>query len=181
MQGEAQIILPGRRVVLRGERGGIDSGRDSGELRGSLLEAPPSFQPPDRRQPPSSRTSGPSAFPVKHRFAAKGQCNIEVATYLEAVKTRRRHAENLEGMSIERELAANDVGTAAKFPLPKRVADHRSADAAPAIVVALCDQPAQHRLHLENLKEAAADPYPSGVARLATTSQVKPLRAPRGD
>ena len=118
---------------------------------------------------------------MKHRFAAQRQGNIEVAAYFKAVKTRRCHAEDLEGMPIERELAANDVGAAAKLPLPKRVADHSSADAAPAIVVALGDQPAQHRLHLENLKEAAADPHPFGVARLAALSKVKPLRAPCGD
>ena len=118
---------------------------------------------------------------MHNRFAAQGQGNVEVAAYLQPVETRRCDAENLEGMSINRELAPNHLGAAAKLPQPERVADHSAADTAAAIVVARRNQPAQHRLYLKNLKEAAADPHPFGVARLATLSQVKPLRAPCGN
>ena len=84
---EPQIILPGGRVVLRRESGGINARRDCGELRGSSLKGPPRIEAADRRQPPGCRAGRPRAFSVNRRFAAKGQGNIEVATYFKAVKS----------------------------------------------------------------------------------------------
>src|SRR5581483_1028112 len=95
------------------------------------------------------------------------------------VEIRRRDPDNLEGMSLQRQLAPDRVGVAPELPLPERVADHRARRAAASLhVVGRGEHAAHKRRHTQHLEEFAAYPYPPCVPRWAAGVQVPHGGAP---
>jgi hypothetical protein len=56
-------------------------------------------------------------------LSAEGDGDVEFFSDFKAIKAGRRDADDLKGMSVERDGAAERRGASAEFALPERVAD----------------------------------------------------------
>ncbi len=92
-----------------------------------------------------------------------------------AEERRRRHADDRERDTVERERPADDAGFTAETPLPERVADdgHGAVRSAAALIVGGAEGAAEHRRHAEHVEESAARPDALGELGGAAARQVE--------
>ena len=75
--------------------------------------------------------------------------DVELAPDFDAEERWRRHADDRHLVAVKRDGLLQDVGAAAEFTLPERVADHRDRDSR---------MPADRRLARSGVRSAGATP-----------------------
>ena len=92
-------------------------------MRGRLLDRPAGLQAADRGEKPRILPVEVRARTARERLGAQRHRDVEVATDLDAEEARRRDADDLEGMAVECDGAAERGRAAAILALPEPVAD----------------------------------------------------------
>ena len=105
----------------------------------------------------------------------------EVSAYLDAVKAGRGDTDDLKGMTIERELAPDDLGAASVLALPEGVAQDDSLRPATFVVVGGGDQAADQRLDAEHVEKVSANEQRVREMGLAALTEVVAEGRPCGD
>jgi hypothetical protein len=73
-------------------------------------------------------------FAANDLFRADWYVKIPIAADVDARESRPNHAQNVEGVTVERDGLAHHIGAAAVLPLPESVTEHGSSGTAPPIV-----------------------------------------------
>src|SRR5262245_1960141 len=155
------------------------TGRDRLQMVGRLSERPAWLESPYRRQPPGRAAVEPVPFTVDNGLGANRDRYVEVASHLDTEKAALCDADDLDGMSIERDLPAHDPSVAAECALPERVTDDRARRAATALIICVREHEPQDGLYAEHIEEVPAHPQPVfGTALLALLCKVKGRGAP---
>src|SRR5207247_7178042 len=118
---------------------------------------------------------------ANQRLVAERHRDVEAAADVDAEELRRRHADDGERHTIERQRPANRVRRTAEVPLPEAVADDDDGTvrtAAPTIVV-VGERAAEDRRHAQRVEVRAARPDAFDELRLAAGREVEPGRRPR--
>src|SRR5256884_4054513 len=102
-------------------------------------------------------------------------------SYGNAIETRRRDADHLEGIAIQGEAFSNHRRIAGKVSLPEGVTDVCSRDAATRLVIRRTKQSPKNRLDAKDVKEIAADADAFCFADLPARGQIEPLVGPNGN
>src|SRR5215472_7805046 len=160
------------RYVLRWQRGLEKSGRHRPQLTCGFLQCPSRFKTADGAQPPAIMFAKKRVFGIKDWLGADRQSNIKVASDLHAEEGRGSNPDNFRWVTVKADLVS-DNRTAAKFALPKRIADNDTGRTATTLIVGGRDQAALRRAKSERLEEAAADPNSLCVAGLSTLAKIQ--------
>src|SRR5580704_7677698 len=96
------------------------------------------------------------------------------------MESRRRDAENLEGIAIEGQAFADHRGVAGKITLPESEADIGGRYATTGLVIFATEETPENRLYAEDVKEIAADTETFGVADFPAGCQIELLAGPGG-
>src|SRR5262249_7432569 len=93
----------------------------------------------------------------------------------------RRDPDDLVGVTVERDVAADGGRVAAELALPEAVAHDRAGGGAAGAIVGVVEDAAEHGLDAERGGEAAVDQETARPARLAALRQVEGAVAPDRD
>ena len=165
--------------IRRRNRGLEDAWGDGLQLRGGALERPPGLEAADRHEPPVGRRREPIAT-VHRRLRTERHGDVEAAAHFEAAEPRRRDADHLSLVRVQREGSPDRVRVAAHLARPERVAEHDPRRAA-RLVVGGRDEPPGRRRDAEHVKERARDEEATRGTHLAAVREVERGAAPGGD
>src|ERR1700733_2161978 len=104
-------------------------------------------------------------------FRADWHIQIPIAADVNARESRLNHAQNFEGVIVERDGLAHHIDAASVLPPPETVTEHGSSGTSPPIV-GHGEGPADHGVQSKRVKELTGRDVCAGVARLAAGSQV---------
>src|SRR5258708_19683052 len=124
---------------------------------------------------------GVTVLAVDQRLRADRNGYIEIPAHFHAEKFGRRNPHNLNGTPIQRHPLSQHLRIAAKFPLPKRVADHRSGRSTSWNVVIFANQAAHQRPHAQRLEKLTDAPKGLRKTGFAANRQIKAAVAPGKD
>src|ERR1700728_2682814 len=79
------------------------------------------LRPADHAKPPGTALVQSAKFGANDFLGAEGHVKISFDAHVDARKARLQHAQNLEGMVVERDIPAQYVGAAAVLLLPESV------------------------------------------------------------
>src|SRR5262245_36917912 len=114
-------------------------------MRGRFLDGPVALQASEYRQEPGvGRIEGRTGAAAE-RLGAQRHDDVEGAAYLDTEKTRRRDADDVEGVTIQLQAAANRGRAAAELALPKAIANHSGGSRAATAVVVWSQRAAHER------------------------------------
>src|SRR5438445_2777047 len=117
-------------------------------------------------------------FADDDRFGAQRHRNVKVAAYLDAVKFRRRDADNFKRMPADRQRPANHGILPGVLVLPERMADDRTGRVAIRTVILGSQQASERRLNAQRLEKLAAHPKPLDIVDFAARRNIKEIRTP---
>src|SRR5713101_4460470 len=116
---------------------------------------------------------GVTVLAIDQRLRACRNGHIKIPAHFNTEEFGRRHSHNFKGTSIQRNPLPQHLRIAAKFTLPKRVADHRPGRATSWNVIIVADQPAHQWPYTERLEKLAAHPQALRKTGLAANGQIK--------
>ena len=152
--------------------------RDRGELRARLFDRHPGLQAAHRAEKPDVFLVERRARAAREGLGAERHRDVERAADLHPEEARRRHADDLERVAVERDAAAEDRRAAGVLTLPESVAEHRGRRRAAAPIVGGGQRASDECRHAEPFEEVAAHPESLRVARLAAGREVERRRVP---
>ncbi len=132
----------------------------------------------DRGQPPVMPFRCMAILAVDQRLRTCWNGHIEIPANFHAEEFGRRHPHHLDRTPIQRDPLPQHLRIAAKFTLPKRIADHRPGRSASWNVVIVANQATHQRPHAQRLEKLAGHPQSLRITGLAANRQIKATVAP---
>src|SRR5262245_2195726 len=123
------------------------AGRDRIQVGGGLLERPSRFEPPYHPEPPGCAMVNPVIFAVDDGLSANRRGHVKAAANFDTEKASLRDADDLDGMSVERDLPPQDLRVAAVCAAPERVADDRAGRTTAALIIGAREDASQRGPH----------------------------------
>ena len=148
------------------------------EMRRRPLHRPAGLQPPEHREEPPVWLVHQSARAARQRLGAERHGHVEGPPDFDAEEAGRRDADNVVGVAVEHDAAADRRRIAAVLALPEAIADHGRRCRAAATVVLRVQKTTDHRRDAEGVEEVAAHPEATREPRLPAGGQVEAVSAP---
>ena len=167
--------------VARGKCLLEDRRRNGLELCLCPLARPVRLQPAEDRQKPLVTTIQPGPLAAKYGIGADRERDVERTADLDAEKSRRCDANDVEAVAVDQDRALEHAGIAAVFAPPECIAQNYAGRGAPRHVVCGTDQPTPRGANAERVEERSADPESVGWTRLTAAREIKALGRPGHD
>ena len=150
--------------------------RDGAEAGPYLLFTQSGLGPADHGKPPVAPLVERRIFVNEDRFRAKWSVDVDATPDVDASESRLGHADDLDGVGVERDLFIEDIRIGGVFALPEFVAQDGNCRAA-ALIVGRGEGSADQGFHAQGREEVAADPIAAGVANFASIGEIELVRA----
>ncbi len=164
---EVLLLIPGLPVLRH--RGFAEARPQGFELGDCLLVGLVRREAREKADPPRASSVQAAFGATNDRLGSKRHRGVEGATDGRPEKTRRRHADDRESMTVEIERPPKDIRVGTELAMPEGVADDcdQPMPAASTLVILSRDGPADLRGDAQHVEEVTIYPHPIDAAHLA--------------